>query len=476
MPDTSGRLVATRSSSGVVNAVEPLMRSGSGVWVAEGVGYADRVAARHRDGLTVRNDGQRYRLRRVFLEPGERRGYYDGFANSGLWPLCHRTGVEPIFYASDFRQYELVNRRFADAVCDEAVGATPTIFVQDYHFALAPALIRKQMPLSRIATFWHIPWPRVERFEVCPWSRYLLEGLLGSSLLGFQTAGDRRNFYEAAARIPRTQVDEEAHVIVHRDRRVTAGVYPASIEWPGRWSDMAPVAECRASLQRELGLGDEVAIGVGVDRLDYTKGIEQKFLAIERLLERRPSLVGRLAFVQLAQPTRVSVPIYQHTRSRVLEVATRINQRFGGSGRGPIIVREGQHTQSTIARHFRAADFCYVGSLHDGMNLVSKEFVCARDDERGVLLLSEFAGAATELTDALRINPYDVDACAAAIAAAVTMEPMEQRERMQRMRQVVATADARRWAERIVRDVAGPSPSPSLLASGEAEACDAFIF
>jgi trehalose 6-phosphate synthase len=452
--EASGGLVATRSASGVVNAVEPLLRAGSGVWVGEGVGTADRAAIDARDGVMIQTDAHRYRLRRVFLEPNERRGYYEGFANSGLWPLCHRTAVEPTFYAADFQHYERVNRRFADAVADEALDAAPTVLVQDYHFALAPRLIRQQLPLARIASFWHIPWPSIDRFQICPWGRCVLDGLLGSTLIGFQTDTDRHNFYDSARQVAHATVNQVAHVITYKGREVQTGVYPASIEWPGHWAEGPSIARCRSWVRQELELEDDgCLLGIGVDRLDYTKGIEHKFLAIERFLDRRPWLVDRFAFVQLAEPTRSSLPVYQHTAGRVLQMAERINNRFRAPHGRPIFVRQGHHDPDTVARFLRGADFCYVGSLHDGMNLVSKEFVSARDDEQGVLLLSAFAGAACELTDALQINPYDIDGCASAIGDAIDMPRQEQRRRMHRMRAAVASANARQWAARIIHDV-----------------------
>ncbi len=461
--DRDGHLAVSRSAAGVVNAVEPLLVRHSGVWVAEGVGDADRRAATDRDGLQVPPDNPRYRLRRVWLSELEQHGYYAGFSNGALWPLCHRTSVEPVFYPAQFHAYELVNRRFADAVAEEAVGAAPVVLVQDYHFALAPLFIRRQLPQSRIATFWHIPWPRPETFALCPWSRTLLEGLLGSTSIGFQTSVDRDHFMASVEQLLHADVDHDDDTVTYKGRRVAIGVFPASIEWPGHWANESlPVGICRTGVREFLNLERNAFLGVGVDRLDYTKGIEQKFLAIEWLLERRPDLVGRFFFAQLAEPSRESLPPYRHTRARVLETAVRINRRFSRNDEGPIRLLEAHHAPPTVARFFRGADFCYVGSLHDGMNLVSKEFVGARDDERGVLILSSLAGSSHELTDALIINPYDLDAGAAAIAAALTMAPQEQRERMRKMRSTVAGATAETWASRILEHVSEHAEQPAV--------------
>ena len=453
-----GRFDAVRCSSGVVNAVEPLLMKNGGVWVAAGEGDADRVTAINADGVEVPPAAPRYRLRRVWLSPEEQQGYYYGFSNSALWPLCHRTSVTPSFYAHDFGTYELVNRRFADAVAEESRVNAPVVLVQDYHFALAPSMIRRMLPLSRIATFWHIPWPQAQVFRRCPWSQTIIEGLLGSTVLGFQTPLDRDNFLRCAEHL--TNVDVDAETVSWKGRRVQLGVYPASVDWPGDFARSAPsIARCRSEVRRQLHVPNDVILGVGIDRLDYTKGLEEKLIAIERLLECRPDLRHRFVFAQIAQPSREALPAYRQTRERVTEAAARINQRFGG-GPPPVILMTEKHDQSSIARFLRAADVCYVGSLHDGMNLVCKEFVAARDDEQGVLVLSAFAGASHELRDALIVNPYDGEQVARTLALAVDMPPLQQRYRMRRLRRVVAAADARSWASRMLSDVNNDIANP----------------
>jgi trehalose 6-phosphate synthase len=454
-----GGMQVQRCSSGVVNAVEPLLMENSGVWVAAGSGDADRQTAINADGVEVPPDSPRYRLRRVWLTDAEVKGYYDGFANSGLWPLCHRTSVTPTFYAQDFGIYELVNRRFAEAVAEEARVPAPVVLVQDYHFALAPAMIRRQLPLSRIATFWHIPWPGPQAFRRCPWSNTVLEGLLGSTLIGFQTPADRDNFLRCAEQL--TDVDVDNTVVNWKGRRVQLGVYPASVEWPSEVVARAPsIPACRAAVRRQLGVPDDTVIGLGVDRLDYTKGLEEKLLAVERLLEYRPDLRQRFTFVQIAQPSREALPAYRQTRDRLLATAERINQRFSG-GAAPVALLPTHHDPAAITQYMRGADFCYVGSLHDGMNLVSKEFVATRDDDRGVLVLSGFAGASHELRDALIVNPYDREQSARSLAAAIEMPVLQQRFRMRRLRRAVAAFDARAWATRLLEDVAHEPQAPA---------------
>jgi trehalose-6-phosphate synthase len=451
--DCEGQVRLRRSGSGVVNAVEPLLTACAGVWIAHGSGNADPEHSPVRSGLTVPPDHPAYRLRRIWLSEAEEREYYDGFANSALWPLCHRTYVQPTFRAEDFHTYHLVNERFANAVREEATCASPVVLVQDYHFALAPQMIRQRVPSAAIASFWHIPWPHWQTFATCPWRVEILQGLLGSDVLGFQTPADCFNFVETVDRILGAQIDTGEGVITYQGHDVLVRDYPASIQWPGNWTAAGPVNACREAVKRDLRLPENVRIAVGVDRLDYTKGIEERFLIIERLLEQHPELVGRFVFVELAEPSRHRLSTYRKTRLRILQAAERINQRFSSRDYCPIVMIEAHHSNTTIARYFRAADVCIVSSLHDGMNLVSKEFVASRDDEQGVLLLSEFAGAAQELHEAVIINPYDIAGSAAALASALEMPAEEQRERMRSMRAVIQRHDAHAWASQILADI-----------------------
>ena len=452
----SGRGIAVqRSAGGVVTALEPLLQACSGVWVAHGAGSADRVVVDRQDGVNVPPVSPKYRLRRVWLDQAEQRGYYLGFANEGLWALCHRARVQPVFRQADFATYEAVNARFASAVADEAHSGSPLVLVQDYHFALAPALIREHLPHSTIVSFWHIPWPRADDFAACPWGRELLEGLLGSTIVGFQTTIDRCNFYDTVEQTLGAGVDRKRNVIAWNGHRTSVHAYPVSVEWPNRWvGQSATIEDCRQTIRGELGLEPDALLGVGVDRFDYTKGITEKFLAIEQLLLREPDLRGRFVFVQIAEPSREQLPAYREHRTRVLETCDRINQRFGSGTYRPLILREARHEPSEVFRFLRAADFCYVGSLHDGMNLVAKEFVCARDDERGVLILSERAGAAEQLVAALGVNPDDVDRAAATIRQALRMTPEEQAVRMRAMRANVAEFNTYWWAGQMLVDAA----------------------
>ncbi len=447
-----GQIAVTHSSSGVVHAVEPLLAACGGVWVAHGSGSADRRVVDESDGVDVPEDAPQYRLRRVWLTDDEYAGYYYGFANDALWPLCHRAFVKPVFHPEDLDAYWIANARFVDAVAEEALDERPVVLVQDYHFALAPAMLRERMPLSTIVTFWHIPWPEAQRYSICPWGAQLLEGLLGSTIIGFQTDGDRHNFIDAVHRMLDAEVDPDGSAVLYQGRRVGLRVYPASIAWTPEVDDRVSVAECRASVREALGLGADVRIAVGVDRLDYTKGIEEKFLAVEQLLATYPEYRTRFTLIQLAEPTRPGLPAYVELRRRVRAAAERINCTYGTGDYCPIILLEGHHPEPAVSRYLRAADLCVVSSLHDGMNLVAKEFVRARTDQRGVLVLSTFAGAARSLDEALLINPFDPQGTADVLARALAMPEAEQRARMVSLRRTVSGADAHRWAADILAD------------------------
>jgi trehalose 6-phosphate synthase len=452
--DLAGRIIAKRSTGGLVTALEPLIEACSGVWVAHGSGTADRVVVDRRDGIDVRSLHCRsYRLRRVWLDAREERQYYYGFANEGLWPLCHRVHVQPIFRSEDFNTYQSVNLRFADAVCEEAHGDSPIVLVQDYHFALAPQAIRRRLPGATIVAFWHIPWPHARDFVICPWGRELLAGLLDSDIVGFQTSEDCENFIDTIERSLGVHVDERRNIIARAESQTMVRAYPVSVDWPGRWTQQLSSSDhCRADVCRELGLPPDVRLVVGVDRLDYTKGIVEKCLTVERLLESHPELRGRFVFVQIAEPSRECLSDYMAYRSRLRETAERVNLRFGTNGYRPIQLLEAHHEPADVFRFLRAADVCYVGSLHDGMNLVAKEFAVARDDERGALVLSRFAGAAYELTGALIVNPYAVDETAGALADALDLTEAEQSRRMRDMRFRVAEFNTYRWARELLKD------------------------
>ncbi|MDP1901802.1 MAG: trehalose-6-phosphate synthase [Rubrivivax sp.] len=447
-------IVVKRPASGLVTAVEPVMRACSGTWIAHGSGSADRDVVDSGDRVLVPPGHGDYWLRRIWLTPEEEQGYYYGFANEGMWPLCHVAHVRPVFRESDWEAYRAINQRFADAVVTEARSEDPIVLVQDYHFALLPAMIREKLPQATILTFWHIPWPNPESFGICPWRREILQGLLGSTILGFHTRFHCKNFIETVDRYLEARIEHEHSTIAYQEKETLIESYPISIEWPqdAEVATWPPVAACRRQVIERFSLPADVCLAVGVDRFDYTKGILERLNAVERLLEKWPSWIGRFVFVQVAAPTRSSLDEYRSFQDRIQRASVRINERFSRPGYQPIYLLAQYHEPDAVTELFRAADICVVTSLHDGMNLVSKEFVAARDDLQGVLVLSRFAGAAREMAEALIVNPYHVEETADALHRAATMPAAEQRERMASLRSTVREFNVFRWAGRMLSD------------------------
>lgn len=449
------RIEVQRPASGLVTAIEPVMRACSGTWIAHGGGSADRERVDKHDRVMIPPEKPEYTLRRIWLTPEEERGYYYGFANEGLWPLCHIAHVRPVFRSSDWQYYKKINQRFADAVVREAESDNPVVLAQDYHFALLPEMVRRVLPKATIITFWHIPWPNPESFGICPWREELLTGMLGSTILGFHTPFHCKNFIETVDRYLEARIEHESSTISRRGQLTLVENYPISIQWPPPWQDTQPSVEaCRAEVLQSLGLAHDHLIGLGVDRQDYTKGILERFRAVENLLERHPEMIGRFTFIQIAAPTRSTLDDYQAFDIQVRSLAARINQRFGKDAYQPIRLKSEHHEPEEVNRYYRAADVCMITSLHDGMNLVAKEFVAARDDERGVLVLSQFTGAAHELYEALIVNPYHIEQTAEALYRGLIMPDAEQRERMRSMRALVRDFNVFRWAGRMLLDAA----------------------
>jgi len=449
------RIEVQQPASGLVTALEPIMRACSGTWIAHGSGSADRDVVDRHDRVAVPPEAPAYQIRRVWLTAEEEAGYYYGLANEGLWPLCHIAHVRPIFRSADWAQYVAVNRKFAEAVISEAKTKEPIVLVQDYHFALLPQMIRAVLPDAIIITFWHIPWPNPESFAICPWGNEVLTGMLGSSIIGFHTQFHCNNFVDTVDRFLEARVDRESFTVSQGGKSTAVRRYPISIAWPPDKSLLKkPTLDCNREIRLRHELPADHKLGIGVDRLDYTKGIMERFQAIERLLELSPEWIGRFSFIQIAAPTRSGIDEYQHHEDQVRALAERINMRYTRQGLPPIILKVQHHEPLQVYEYFRAADVCFVSSLHDGMNLVAKEFVASRDDERGVLILSQFTGAARELSEALIVNPYDADQCAAALHLALTMPAPEQRDRMRLMRGLVAEFNVFRWAGRMLLDAA----------------------
>ena len=461
-----GSIKATPTTGGVAVALDALMRGRGGTWVAHGAGDADREVVDARDRVAVPPDAPAYSLKRIWLSAEEEQRYYGGFSNEGLWPVCHIAHVRPIFRSEDWAEYQAVNARFADAIASELSDPTAPVFIQDYHLALVASELRRRIANVRTALFWHIPWPHPDRLRICPWRREIIAGLLANDLLAFQVERDRRNFLlcvrdDMPAEVERSVVRMNGHAT-----KVVSAPIGVDYDRITRIASDPALADETARLRRELRLdapGIDI-IGVGVDRLDYTKGIPERLMAIDRLLTQHPELRTRLAFVQVGVPSRSKLESYASIEAEIDQLVADINRRHGsGPEDGPIRYRKSALKIRRLTALYQLARFCVVSSLHDGMNLVAKEFVAARSDEQGVLVLSEMTGAAQELTDALIINPYDVDGFAAAIGEAIRMPADEQRRRMRAMRRVVAGHDVFLWASDILEGLERITPAPPVV-------------
>jgi trehalose 6-phosphate synthase len=446
-----GRIECVPAASGMVSALEPIIRTCGGTWIAHGSGNADRKMVDARGHIRVPPDDPRYTLRRLWLTKEGEDGYYNGLSNGGLWPLCHMVFTRPLFNPQDWAHYRKVNEQFAQAVMQEANGTPAFVFIQDFHFGLLPQILKNGNSNLIVAQFWHIPWANPEVFQAFPWKEELLDGLLGNDLLGFHLRYHCKNFLDTVDRTLEAKVDYERFEVTRRGKVTVVRPFPISIDFDRHQAMAAdPAIESEMERWRQLiGLGEE-AVGVGIDRIDYTKGIPERLHALDRFLEKTPKYREQIIFVQIGVPSRTHVRQYRLLDDEIDGLVEEINWRWSTDSWRPIIYLKQQHSPPQMMALHRLADFCIVSSLDDGMNLVAKEFVASRFDEDGVLILSRFTGSARELTNAVLVNPFAVDEIADAILLALEMPEDERRKRMQKMRAVVAENNIYRWAGKLL--------------------------
>jgi trehalose-6-phosphate synthase len=458
-------------ASGLTTALDPIMRATGGVWVAHGSGDADHAAVDARDHVAVPPESPSYTLRRVWLDETTERRYYYGLANEGLWPLCHVAFHRPVFRREDWESYRRANCLFANAVLEEANGEPAVVFIQDYHFALLPRLLKERNPNLTVAQFWHIPWPNRETFRVFPWKEELLDGLLGNDLLGFHLRYHCANFLETIDRGVESRVDIESYDVWRGGGLTRVRAFPISIDFEQHALEASGrvVAAHMDRWRKELGGGHRF-LGIGVDRADYTKGIPDRLRAVDRLLETYPEYRGRLLFLQVAVPSRTQIGDYEHLNREIAEVCAGINRKWASGSWRPIRLYTGHLPQIELMALHRLSNFCMVTSLHDGMNLVAKEYAASRIDEDGVLVLSSFTGAAREFTAALPVNPFSVDDMAEALHTALVMPRDERRRRMRALRAVVRENNIYKWAGRVMGALQEVNNSPEIFRKSETAA------
>ncbi|HSC78069.1 MAG TPA: trehalose-6-phosphate synthase [Candidatus Acidoferrales bacterium] len=445
------RIEVQRPASGLTVALDPVMRAAAGLWVAHGSGDADRRVTDEHGRIRVPPEKPSYTLKRVWLSKEQEEGYYYGFANSALWPLCHIAYRRPVFRQQDWKAYREVNELFAEAVAEEIGNERAFVFVQDYHLALLPRMLKERCPRATVGLFWHIPWPNPEVFRICPWKHELLEGLLGSDILGFHIRYHVNNFIDTVDRELEARPDREMTAIVYQRHTTKIRNFPISVDFKA----ISQAAASRAVTQRVRQLRELYRlprhVGIGIDRADYTKGIPERLRAVERFLELHPEHAGDFVFMQVAVPSRVHVEEYRRLNEEIDALVEDINWKHGSSSWKPILYLKEHWLPRDLHALYRLARFCLVSSLHDGMNLVSKEFVAANVEEDGVLLLSQFTGAARELRDAVIINPYATDELAEKINDALEMDSSAVRLRMRRLRETVREKNIYKWAHDIIR-------------------------
>lgn len=446
-----GPVQCVRPAGGVVAAIDPILKACGGTWVAQGSGNADKQFVNSENKLGVPPEDNRYILKRVWLTPEEEEGYYYGFANEGLWPLCHITHTRPIFREADWLMYQKVNQKFADAVLEELPQKSSFVFIQDYHFTLMAGMIKKQRPDTTVALFWHIPWPNAEVFSICPYQKEIIDGMLSCDLIGFHVQFHCNNFMDTVNRLLECRINWEKHSVVRANRETYVRPFPISVD--PLMNDKSAGNPKSADYVKTFYDLEGRTIFLGVERIDYTKGIIERILAIDRFLEKYPEYKDKFVFVQLGAPSRTLIKKYQDLIDEIDTLVEKINVKHGTAAFKPIIYLKRQFSIEEVIPFYLTADVCVVSSLHDGMNLVAKEYVSAKSDLDGMLILSCFTGASKELTDAIPVNPYSTEEFADAFKQAMDMPPEERRQRMQKMRAIIKENNVYRWAGNIITEL-----------------------
>ncbi|MDB4985610.1 MAG: Alpha,alpha-trehalose-phosphate synthase [Myxococcaceae bacterium] len=449
------------SSGGLATALREVHERGDGRWVGF-VGDVSRLSDTARDGVNAELNERR--LRHVPLSASEYALYYDGFSNAVLWPLFHYLLDKVRLDATnEWRAYKAVNERFADAIAEE-LRPGDTVWLHDYQLMLVPAYLRQRAPDARIGFFLHVPWPSSDVFRILPSREEIIQGVLGADLIGFHTESYRTNFMHSISKI--LQVDLGLDSVSWEERNVQVGVYPISIDLE-EFERASPVVD-ELVVQLRAGTGGKKTL-LGVDRLDYTKGVPRRLVAFDRMLEREPQLRDKVHMIQIAVPTREKIDSYAELRREVNELVGRINSQHGSPTGSPIQSLYRSVGSDELLALYRAADVMTVTPLRDGMNLVAKEYVAARTDSEGVLVLSEFAGAASELDAALIVNPYDIGAMASTMRRALVMSTAEQRVRMNRLRAAVRNNPVQEWARTFLEELDGLTPVKKTAVSSAFE-------
>jgi trehalose 6-phosphate synthase len=448
-----GKIECTRGPGGVVTALDPIMRSLGGSWVCCGSGDADKLAAKNSKVKVPPHDPS-YELRYIWLSKEENIGYYFGYSNQGLWPLSHLVFTKPDFDNEHWQVYKQVNKKFAQNIDKEIKGKKAIVFVQDYHLTLVSKYLKEINPEAITLLFWHIPWPTYDVFRILPQKAELLKGMLSYDLLGFHINYFCNNFFDAVANEIEAKVNTENRLVVHKGHTSLVRDYPISVDFEGinKISQEKEVEDLAKTFKEELGLAGYKVI-IGLDRIDYTKGIIERIRAIDKLLDNHPELKEKIIFVQMGEISRIHILQYKQLNERVNALVEEVNFKHSRHHWKPILFLRRHLNFKEVLAFYKIADLCIVSSLHDGMNLVAKEFISSKTDEKGALVLSKFTGASRELKDAWLMNPYSTEEASDVIFKALSMSESEKKKRMKKLRQVVQRNDIWKWIGRIISDI-----------------------
>lgn len=449
---TSHGIELKKGAGGVHILLDGILKKVGGTMVAVASGDADKLVVDAKNRIKVPPNHEKYTLKRVFLNEKETEGFYYGFANQTLWPLCHAVFVRPIFNPEWWHEYVRVNKKFADALIEELGDRESLVWVNDYHLALLPRLLKKRSKNIKIGTFWHIPWPTYEIARINPWRREIMDGLLGSDFIGFHRSYHVENFIDSARRDFGVIVDSEPTTITYKDRTTRLMNLPAGIDYHEILEKLDKnERHTKDLIKKDFGF-DYKYLAIGVDRIDYTKGIVVRLQAIDKLLEKHPELQGHFVYLSLGAPSRISIPAYNDYNRRIKEAVHQINAKYSKGDWQPIRFVNKIIPREKIFAYYQLADACLVTSLDDGMNLVAKEFIICNDPERGMLILSKFTGAAKDLPDAMLINPYDIESVADALYDSLKMESSEKKRRNMAMKEVVRENNIYKWGIEFIKN------------------------
>ena len=450
-----GKIEHIRPVGGAVTALDPIMRVSKGTWVAYGSGNADKDVVNKKNEVRVPPEDPKYKLRRIWLTKDEENGYYYGYSNKSVWPLCHMAYTRPSFDDVDWAYYKIVNQKFADTILDIVKDKKAFVWIQDYHLMLLSKLLKEKNKNLLTAHFLHIPWPNPEAFRICPQKIEILEGMLANDLLGFHIRYHCANFMETVKLELEARVDTEKTSVTYGGHETLVRAFPISVDFE-EISERAESRETKSAMRKlkeEFAINDNLFVMIGLDRIDYTKGIVEKIQAVDRFFEKFPEYKGKVVFIQKGGLSRMHIDKYKELNDRLNSLVEEVNWKHSTEKWAPVLFIRRHMTTKEIVALYKIADACLVSPLHDGMNLVCKEFISAKNDLSGILLLSQFTGAARELDEAMFVNPYDRENFAIAIKEAIELPEAKKQKKMKRLRNVVRENNIYKWAGKFLEEL-----------------------